>query len=201
MAGPQKGHTKRHRHGGTGVCGSERGSWSGQKREHTCKMRAKKSLNARPETPSAEIRLSDGSKITLSFSAFRFFFLPPPLFALHSIRHVCRAPRCPRPGHEEEWCVSCCSRRRLLLTTPGKNWHAAKKPFRPGSGMTSYAKRAEDRKHQEAIKEHEREMKEEKESERQVRDFPIWPASKLTSPGPYPEDQGPASRQGGEGAL
>ncbi|RMJ27510.1 hypothetical protein PHISP_01639 [Aspergillus sp. HF37] len=50
----------------------------------------------------------------------------------------------------------------------GKNWHAAKKPFRPGSGMTSYAKRAEDRKHQEAIKEHEREMKEEKESERQA---------------------------------
>jgi rRNA-processing protein CGR1 len=36
--------------------------------------------------------------------------------------------------------------------------------------MTSYAKRLEARKHQEAVKEHERELKEEKEAERQVRD-------------------------------
>lgn len=35
--------------------------------------------------------------------------------------------------------------------------------------MTSYAKRAEDRKHQQAVKEHEKEMREERESERQVR--------------------------------
>ncbi|RWQ99513.1 rRNA processing protein CgrA [Paecilomyces variotii] len=28
----------------------------------------------------------------------------------------------------------------------GKNWHATKKPFRPGSGLTSYAKRVEERK-------------------------------------------------------
>lgn len=50
----------------------------------------------------------------------------------------------------------------------GKNWHDAKKPFRPAAGMTSYAKRQELRKQHEAIKEHERELKEEKEAERQV---------------------------------
>lgn len=55
----------------------------------------------------------------------------------------------------------------------GKNWHASKKPFRPGSGMTSYAKRVEERKHQEAIKEHEKELKEEKENERQVAESPF----------------------------
>lgn len=50
----------------------------------------------------------------------------------------------------------------------GKNWHDAKKPFRPGAGLTSYAKRQEQRKQHEAVKEHERELKEEKEAERQV---------------------------------
>lgn len=57
----------------------------------------------------------------------------------------------------------------LLTVTPGKNWHAPKKPFRPGSGLTSYEKRLEQRKHLEAVKERERELKEEKEAERQVR--------------------------------
>ncbi|KAL2216867.1 hypothetical protein M432DRAFT_592023 [Thermoascus aurantiacus ATCC 26904] len=51
----------------------------------------------------------------------------------------------------------------------GKNWHAPKKPFRPGAGLTSYAKRLEERKHMAAVKEREREMKEEKEAERQAR--------------------------------
>ncbi|PYH44789.1 CGR1 family protein [Aspergillus saccharolyticus JOP 1030-1] len=50
----------------------------------------------------------------------------------------------------------------------GKNWHDSKKPFRPTAGMTSYAKRLESRKHQEAVKEHERELKEEKEAERKA---------------------------------
>ncbi|OJJ95168.1 hypothetical protein ASPACDRAFT_127689 [Aspergillus aculeatus ATCC 16872] len=50
----------------------------------------------------------------------------------------------------------------------GKNWHDSKKPFRPTAGMTSYAKRLETRKHQEAVKEHERELKEEKEAERKA---------------------------------
>ncbi|KAL1847778.1 rRNA-processing protein cgr1 [Paecilomyces lecythidis] len=50
----------------------------------------------------------------------------------------------------------------------GKNWHGNKKPFRPTSGLTSYAKRVEERKQLAAIKEREREMKEEKEAERQA---------------------------------
>lgn len=54
------------------------------------------------------------------------------------------------------------------LTRSGKNWHDTKKAFRPGAGLTSYAKRLEARKHQEAVKEREREMREEKEAERQV---------------------------------
>lgn len=54
------------------------------------------------------------------------------------------------------------------LTRSGKNWHDSKKPFRPSAGLTSYSKRLEARKHQEAVKEREREMKEEKEAERQV---------------------------------
>lgn len=50
----------------------------------------------------------------------------------------------------------------------GKNWHDTKKAFRPTAGLTSFAKRQELRKHQEAVKERERELKEEKEAERQV---------------------------------
>ena len=37
--------------------------------------------------------------------------------------------------------------------------------------MTSYAKRMEERKLRESVKEHEKELKEEKESERQVRGY------------------------------
>lgn len=55
-----------------------------------------------------------------------------------------------------------------FISDLGKNWHAPKKPFRPAGGMTSYAKRVEERKHREAVKEHEKELKEEKEAERQV---------------------------------
>lgn len=50
----------------------------------------------------------------------------------------------------------------------GKNWHDNKRAFRPTAGLTSYAKRQELRKHQDAVKEREREMKQEKEAERQV---------------------------------
>ena len=56
----------------------------------------------------------------------------------------------------------------LFLSPPGKNWHAPKQPFRPKAGQTSYAKRVEMRKHHEAVKEQEREMKEEKEAEKNV---------------------------------
>ncbi|KAF9889492.1 hypothetical protein FE257_007201 [Aspergillus nanangensis] len=48
----------------------------------------------------------------------------------------------------------------------GKNWRETKKPFRPTSGLTSYAKRVEARKQLEVVKEHERELKEEKQAER-----------------------------------
>lgn len=51
----------------------------------------------------------------------------------------------------------------------GKNWHdSSKKPFRPNSGLTSYAKRKEAADQAKAVKELEREMKDEKEAERQV---------------------------------
>jgi hypothetical protein len=51
----------------------------------------------------------------------------------------------------------------------GKNWHENKAPFRPSSGLTSYAKRAEKQKQEAEVKKMEKEMKEEKEQERHVR--------------------------------
>ncbi|KAJ5689792.1 hypothetical protein N7462_004184 [Penicillium macrosclerotiorum] len=50
----------------------------------------------------------------------------------------------------------------------GKNWHDTKKAFRPTAGLTAYAKRKEAHKNQQAVKELEREMREEKEAERQA---------------------------------
>ncbi|KAJ5963136.1 hypothetical protein N7481_013441 [Penicillium waksmanii] len=51
----------------------------------------------------------------------------------------------------------------------GKNWHdSSKKPFRPNSGLTSYAKRKEAADQAKAVKELEREMKDEKEAERKA---------------------------------
>ena len=50
----------------------------------------------------------------------------------------------------------------------GKQWHTTKTPFRPTSGQTSYEKRTVERKAQAAMKAKEKEMKEEKEEERQV---------------------------------
>ena len=50
----------------------------------------------------------------------------------------------------------------------GKNWHENKAAFRPNSGLTSYAKRAEKQKQEAEVKKMEKEMKEEKEQERQV---------------------------------
>lgn len=51
----------------------------------------------------------------------------------------------------------------------GKQWHVPRKAFRPGSGQTSYEQRAKDRVAIEAMKAKEKEMKDEKEAERQVR--------------------------------
>lgn len=50
----------------------------------------------------------------------------------------------------------------------GKHWHQPKKAFRPTAGQTAYAKRAAQDKELAVIKAHEKELKEEKEAERQV---------------------------------
>jgi rRNA-processing protein CGR1 len=63
--------------------------------------------------------------------------------------------------------------RVLALTRPiGKQWHGEKKAFRPTSGLTSYEKRAKDRVAQAAMKAKEKELKEEKEADRQVHTAP-----------------------------
>ncbi|KAI4122020.1 MAG: hypothetical protein LQ347_006653 [Umbilicaria vellea] len=56
----------------------------------------------------------------------------------------------------------------LGMRKNGKQWHALKTAFRPTAGQTSYAKRTEDRKAMAAMKAKEKEMKDEKETERRV---------------------------------
>jgi rRNA-processing protein CGR1 len=56
------------------------------------------------------------------------------------------------------------------LLVAGKQWHAPKKAFRPGSGLTSYEQRAKERVARATMKAKEKELKDEKEAERQVRD-------------------------------
>ncbi|KAL8414097.1 hypothetical protein RB594_005358 [Gaeumannomyces avenae] len=56
----------------------------------------------------------------------------------------------------------------LGMRKNGKQWHAPRKAFRPGSGLTSYEKRAKDRVSMAAVKAKEKEMKDEKEAERQA---------------------------------
>lgn len=50
----------------------------------------------------------------------------------------------------------------------GKQWHAPRKAFRPGSGLKSYEKRVQERTATAEMKAKEKEMKDEKEEERQV---------------------------------
>ena len=57
----------------------------------------------------------------------------------------------------------------LTNRVTGKQWHAQKSAFRPTSGQTSYEKRTAGRKAMTAMKAKEKEMKDEKEEERQVR--------------------------------
>jgi rRNA-processing protein CGR1 len=52
---------------------------------------------------------------------------------------------------------------------PGKQWHALKSAFRPKAGNDTYEKRSKERMALAATKAKEKEMKEEKEAERQVR--------------------------------
>ncbi|PSK42158.1 hypothetical protein C1H76_5254 [Elsinoe australis] len=51
----------------------------------------------------------------------------------------------------------------------GKNWHSKQKAFRPTAGQTPYEKRAAREKELAVVKAHEKELKEEKEAERQRR--------------------------------
>lgn len=51
----------------------------------------------------------------------------------------------------------------------GKQWHANKTAFRPRANQSSFEKRAAERKALAAVKAKEKEMKDEKEAERQVR--------------------------------
>jgi hypothetical protein len=53
-------------------------------------------------------------------------------------------------------------------STPGKQWHEPKTAFRPKAGNSSFEKRQEERKAMAAVKAKEKEMKDEKEAERQV---------------------------------
>ncbi|TVY85779.1 rRNA-processing protein [Lachnellula willkommii] len=53
--------------------------------------------------------------------------------------------------------------------SPGKQWHEPKSAFRPKAGNGTYEKRQEERKFMAAVKAKEKEMKDEKEAERQRR--------------------------------
>ncbi|KAI0842023.1 hypothetical protein F5Y06DRAFT_258844 [Hypoxylon sp. FL0890] len=57
----------------------------------------------------------------------------------------------------------------LGMRKNGKQWHAPRKAFRPGSGLTSYEARQKLRMKTAAMKAKEKEMKDEKEAERQQR--------------------------------
>ncbi|KAM7207687.1 rRNA-processing protein CGR1, partial [Naviculisporaceae sp. PSN 640] len=59
--------------------------------------------------------------------------------------------------------------KNLGMRKNGKQWHEPKKAFRPAAGLTSYEKRAKDRVAQALVKAKEKELKEEKEAERQRR--------------------------------
>jgi hypothetical protein len=54
---------------------------------------------------------------------------------------------------------------------PGKQWHAQKSAFRPRAGQSTYNKRTEERQAMATMKAKEKEMKDEKEAERQVRNL------------------------------
>lgn len=59
-------------------------------------------------------------------------------------------------------------RSSVLILYSGKQWHQPKSAFRPKTGNTSWEKRQEERKAMAVVKAKEKEMKDEKEAERQV---------------------------------
>jgi rRNA-processing protein CGR1 len=66
-------------------------------------------------------------------------------------------------GQEQSLCAP-----KLPDSLLGKQWHEPKKAFRPKAGSSSYEKRQVERKAMATVKAKEKEMKEEKEAERQV---------------------------------
>lgn len=64
-------------------------------------------------------------------------------------------------------------------------WHPTKTAFRPGSGLTPYEKRARDRVAHAAMKAKEKELKDEKEQERQVRLHPPQDPACIMAVGMY----------------
>lgn len=85
----------------------------------------------------------------------------------------------------------------------GKQWHETKKAFRPTAGQTSYAKRQAKDQALAVVKAQEKEMKEEKEAERQVRHTERLRLRIATDPGTatHHSTQGEARGKGREGAL
>jgi rRNA-processing protein CGR1 len=65
--------------------------------------------------------------------------------------------------------LGCIIGSRLTGSLAGKQWHDNKTAFRPRANQTSWDKRTAERKALAATKAKEKEMKEEKETERQVR--------------------------------
>ena len=75
--------------------------------------------------------------------------------------------------HAPQWyitpSISILKRNRITdAWTKGKQWHAPKKAFRPGSGLITFAKRMEEKKAKATMKAKENEMKQEKAEEREV---------------------------------
>jgi hypothetical protein len=126
----------------------------------------------------AEIRLSDRAKITLvELFSLEDIHLVHNRPNTHNVRRscspsVCARQRQDRSRHAEEWYffVFTCyeKKKKKKLTRSGKNWNTPKKAFRPTAGLKSYEKRLQDRNNLAAMKEREKEMKDEKEAERQV---------------------------------
>lgn len=56
----------------------------------------------------------------------------------------------------------------FLTQVIGKQWHETKSAFRPKAGLSSWEKRSAERVATAAVKAKEKEMKDEKEAERQV---------------------------------
>ncbi|KAI9904730.1 hypothetical protein N3K66_001259 [Trichothecium roseum] len=61
------------------------------------------------------------------------------------------------------------STKPLGMRKNGKQWHAQKKAFRPTAGLSTFEKRSKDRALMAQMKAKEKEMKDEKEAERQRR--------------------------------